>query len=343
MNQQPYYGTARTLIFAYAVVTAVAAFILLLSGGLVTSKGVGMTVPDWPNSYGYNMFLFPLSRWVGGIFYEHLHRLIASGVGLMTIFLALSLWMGEPRKWVRVLGYIAVGTVIVQGVLGGLRVTMILDQLGIFHGMLAQAYISLLVVIAVATSKAFATGGARWRWHAPGLLRWAIALTVLVYLQLAVGATMRHAHAGLSIQDFPLAYGQVWPMVNSEQLAAINAARIAANEVPTTMAQIHLQMLHRLMAAAILGLFAVYLWKARRAAMGVRWASRWWLALVLVQIALGAWTVWSNKAADVTTAHVAVGALILFLGVAQCFLLASFSPRAAELKREARLVPQPVS
>jgi heme a synthase len=97
------------------------------------------------------------------------------------------------------------------------------------------------------------------------------------------------------------------------------------------------------MAAVILGLFAVYLWKARRAAMGVRWASRWWLALVLVQIGLGAWTVWSNKAADVTTAHVAVGALILFLGVAQCFLLASFSPRAAELKREASLVPQPVS
>jgi cytochrome c oxidase assembly protein subunit 15 len=101
---------------------------LLLSGGLVTSKGVGMTVPDWPNSYGYNMFLFPLSRWVGGIFYEHVHRLIASGVGLMTILLAISLWMTEPRKWVRVLGYIAVVTVVVQGVLGGLRVTIILDD-----------------------------------------------------------------------------------------------------------------------------------------------------------------------------------------------------------------------
>ena len=66
-----HYGTARRLVFAYAVLTVSAAFVLLLSGGLVTSKGVGMTVPDWPNSYGYNMFLFPLSRWVGGIFYEH--------------------------------------------------------------------------------------------------------------------------------------------------------------------------------------------------------------------------------------------------------------------------------
>ena len=334
------FGTARTLVFAYAVATAVAAFILLLSGGLVTSKGVGMTVPDWPNSYGYNMFLFPLSRWVGGIFYEHVHRLIASGVGLMTIFLAIALWMAEPRKWVRVLGYVAVVTVIIQGVLGGLRVTMILDELGIFHGMLAQAYIALLVVICIATSKAFATGGARWRWHAPGLMRWAVVLTILVYLQLAIAATMRHEHAGLSIHDFPLAYGQIWPMINSEQLAAINAQRIASGEVPTTIGQIHLQMLHRLMAFVLAGLFIAYAWKARCAAMGVRIASRWWVALVIVQIALGAWTIWSNKAADITTAHVAVGALILFLGVAQCFLLGAFSPRAAELKREKEsLVP----
>jgi cytochrome c oxidase assembly protein subunit 15 len=340
MDQQPHYGTARTLVFVYAMVTAVAAFILLLSGGLVTSKGVGMTVPDWPNSYGYNMFLFPISRWVGGIFYEHVHRLIASGVGLMTIILAISLWMAEPRKWVRVLGYIAVATVIVQGVLGGLRVTMILDELGIFHGMLAQAYVSLLVVICIATSKAFATGGARWRWHAPGLMRWAVVLTALVYLQLAIGAIMRHEHAGLAIHDFPLAYGQIWPMVNAEQLAAINVQRIASGEVPTTIGFIHIQMLHRLMAVVLAGLVIAYAWQARRAAMGVRIASRWWVALVFVQIALGAWTIWSNKAADVTTAHVAVGALILFLGVAQCFLLGAFSPRAAELRREKEnLVP----
>ena len=156
------YGTGRSLVFAYAVFTAVCAFILLISGGLVTSKGVGMTVPDWPNSYGYNMFTFPISRWVGGIFYEHAHRLIASGVGLLTVILAVLLWFAEPRRWVRVLGYIAVAAVIVQGVLGGLRVVLIKDEIGIFHGMLAQAYISSLVVIAIALSKAFATGGARW-------------------------------------------------------------------------------------------------------------------------------------------------------------------------------------
>jgi len=333
MNTSPY-GTGRTLVCVYAVLVAVCAFVLLISGGLVTSKGVGMTVPDWPNSYGYNMFTFPISRWVGGIFYEHAHRLIASGVGLLTVILAALLWFAEPRRWVRVLGYIAVGAVILQGVLGGLRVVLIKDEIGIFHGMLAQAFISLLVVIAIALSKSFATGGARWRWHAPGLLRWAIALTVLVYLQLAIGATMRHEHAGLAIHEFPLAYGQLWPSVNTEQLAAINAQRIASGEVPTTLANIHVHMLHRLTAVILFLGIVSYAWRARRAAMGARIAARWWVVLVLVQIGLGAWTVLSDKAADITTAHVAVGALTLFLSVAQCFLIASFSPRAAQLKRE---------
>jgi cytochrome c oxidase assembly protein subunit 15 len=334
------YGTGRTLVFVYAVFTAVCAFILLISGGLVTSKGVGMTVPDWPNSYGYNMFTFPISRWVGGIFYEHAHRLIASGVGLLTVILAVLLWFAEPRRWVRVLGYIAVAAVIVQGVLGGMRVVLIKDEIGIFHGMLAQAYISLLVVIAIALSKAFATGGARWRWHAPGLLRWVVTLTILVYLQLAVGAAMRHEHAGLAVHDFPLAYGQLWPSISVQQLEAINAQRIASGEVPTTLVNIHVHMLHRLMAVVIFAGIVAYAWHARRAAMGVRIASRWWVVLVITQIGLGAWTVLSDKAADITTAHVAVGALTLFLGVSQCFLIAAFSPRAAELKRETqRLVP----
>lgn len=327
-------GTGQRPVFAYAVFTAVCAFVLLISGGLVTSKGVGMTVPDWPNSYGYNMFTFPISRWVGGIFYEHTHRLIASGVGLLTVVLAALLHFREPRRWVRVLGYIAVGAVVVQGVLGGLRVVLIKDEIGIFHGMLAQAYIGLLVVIAIALSRAFAGGGARWRWHAPGSLRWAVALTILVYLQLAVGATMRHEHAGLAVHDFPLAYGQLWPSIDAEQLDAINARRIASGEVPTTLVNIHVHMLHRLMAVVIFAGFVLYAWRARHAAIGVRIASRWWVAMAGGQIGLGAWTVLSDKAADITTAHVALGALILFLGLAQCFLLGAFSPRAAGLRRE---------
>src|SRR5213593_1191489 len=98
----------------FAVMTAVAGLCLICVGGLVTSHGVGMSVPDWPTTYGYNMFFFPFSKWVGGIFYEHSHRLVASGVGLLTVILAVWLWRQEQRRWLRWLGILAVGAVILQ-------------------------------------------------------------------------------------------------------------------------------------------------------------------------------------------------------------------------------------
>src|SRR5436309_2634539 len=92
--------------------TALATLFLICSGGMVTSKGVGLAVPDWPTTFGYNMFLFPVSKWIGGIFFEHIHRLIAAAVGLLTIILALWLWRSEDREWVRNLGVIAVASVV---------------------------------------------------------------------------------------------------------------------------------------------------------------------------------------------------------------------------------------
>src|ERR1700749_3506725 len=106
----------------FALLTALPTFVLLGAGGMVTSKGGGMSVPDWPNTYGYNMFLFPPSKWIGGIFYEHTHRLWASGVGLMTTILAVWLWRKDARKWMKWLGFAAFMLVVAQGVLGGLRV-----------------------------------------------------------------------------------------------------------------------------------------------------------------------------------------------------------------------------
>ena len=120
---------------------------------MVTSKGVGLAVPDWPTTFGYNMFLFPVSKWIGGIFFEHTHRLIASIVGFMTIILAVWMWLAEDRRWVRNLGYLALFLVVLQGILGGLRVTMLKDEIGIFHACLAQAFLGLLVVIALVTTK----------------------------------------------------------------------------------------------------------------------------------------------------------------------------------------------
>src|ERR687898_1549078 len=105
-----------------SVALACATFALLLIGGLVTSKGVGLAVPDWPTTFGYNMFLYPWSKMIGAIFYEHSHRLVAAFVGLLTIALAVIFWLRERRAWLRWLGVVALALVITQGVLGGLRV-----------------------------------------------------------------------------------------------------------------------------------------------------------------------------------------------------------------------------
>src|SRR5438034_3407390 len=134
-------------------ITCVATLLLICSGGMVTSKGVGLAVPDWPTTFGYNMFLFPVSKWIGGIFFEHTHRLIASAVGFLTIILAIWLWRSDDRRWVRNLGVIALAGVILQGILGGLRVTMLKDEIGIFHACLAQAFLGLLVLVALITTK----------------------------------------------------------------------------------------------------------------------------------------------------------------------------------------------
>src|SRR5438874_9658522 len=113
----------------FAWLSAVATLLLICSGGMVTSKGVGLAVPDWPTTFGYNMFLFPVSKWIGGIFFEHTHRLIASTVGVLTLILAVWLWFAESPRWVRMLGLLAVGVVILQGILVCLRVTMLKDQI----------------------------------------------------------------------------------------------------------------------------------------------------------------------------------------------------------------------
>src|SRR5204863_2898098 len=146
-------GYYRKWLHRFAIFTAIATLFLICSGGMVTSKGAGLAVPDWPTTFGYNMFLFPVSRWVGGIFFEHVHRLVASTVGILTIILTVWLWYGESRRWLRNLGLAALALVILQGVLGGLRVTLLKDEIGVFHACLAQMFFVLLVVISLATPR----------------------------------------------------------------------------------------------------------------------------------------------------------------------------------------------
>ena len=306
----------------FAWFTAVATLFLICSGGMVTSKGVGLAVPDWPTTFGYNMFLFPVSKWVGGIFFEHTHRLIASVVGFLTIILAVWLWRAESRPWVRNLGLAALGAVILQGVLGGLRVTMLKDQIGIFHACLAQAFLGLLVVIGLATSRRWMrlVGAANYD-LVTRLFRIGVATAIAIYVQLALGATMRHQHRDLAILDFPTANHQWIPDTSPQAIATMNAWRDTQGLSDVTAFQIWLQMVHRFGAIVVAaGVFAIWS-NARKASPElplVRSISNLLVVLVLVQIGLGAWTIWSNKAADIATTHVAVGASIFGLTIAFC-------------------------
>ena len=334
----------------FAVVTALATLVLIGFGGLVTSKGVGMAVPDWPNTFGYNMFLVPFDEWLGkfGIFEEHSHRLVASFVGLLTVVLAAWLWVKDSRKWVRLLGIGALVMGGAQGVLGGLRVTEINQNLGLIHGAVAQLFLILICGIALVTSSWWRrvnvseADGASFA-ALKGIL---VAVICLVFVQLLLGATMRHQHAGLAIWDFPLAHGQVWPATDEASIARYNENRVELQKNLHVQNQLYdakgnpqvflasgreilswhlwLQMLHRLGAIATLALVVVFVVKARRwlgQAHAFTKAGYTLLGMIVAQAGIGIWTILSNKAADVATGHVVLGAACLALG--SLLLLAS--------------------
>ena len=262
----------------------------------MTSTESGLSVPDWPTTYGQNMFTFPVSKWVGGIRFEHSHRLIAATVGMLTVVLAAWLARREERRWVRRLGYLALGAVVAQGLLGGLTVLFLLPTaVSVAHACLAQTFFCLVVAIAVVTSPG-------WRERAPSSVRAAFAANpvarigaaaaAVVFLQLLVGAVMRHTKAGLAIPDFPLALGRVVPPLTTFPVAIHFAHRVGAVAV-----------------AVLVGLCVARAFRSRRP--GLEKAALWLASLVAIQIALGAATVLTGKAVIVTTAHVATGALIL--------------------------------
>lgn len=186
-----------------AALTAAATFVLILVGGVVTNTGAGMAVPDWPTTFGHNMFAYPWSEMVGGVLYEHTHRLLGSLVGSMVLTLVVVLWAVEPRGWVRGLGIAALVAVVIQGVLGGLRVVLAKDVLAIVHGGFAHAFFGLVAAIALFTSPS-------WRVAVPvahstsafGLRRLAVATTAGLYAQIVLGTLVTHRGARLDAHLF---------------------------------------------------------------------------------------------------------------------------------------------
>jgi heme a synthase len=281
----------------YAVLVAVSTAILIFAGGLVTSTGSGLSVPDWPTTYGWFMFTFPLDKMVGGIRFEHTHRLIASTVGFLILLLAIWLRLAEPRRWVRQLGYVALAAVITQGILGGITVLWYLpDPISIAHASLAQLVFCLTITIALTTSQGWKNAYSR-RGATPDdriLQAVATATTALVYLQILVGATMRHTDAGLAIPDFPFAFGHLLP--------------------PTWTPKIAVHFAHRV-GAVIVTLFALattgHVFFHHRSRPELWRPSALLLLLIAVQITLGALTVLTQKHYVINSLHVVTGASVL--------------------------------
>jgi heme a synthase len=286
------------MLHLFSVLVAASTLILILAGGFVTSTGSGLAVPDWPNTYGWFMFTFPLDKMVGGIFWEHGHRLIASTVGFLILVLAFWLWRAEPRRWVQRLGFIALAAVIAQGILGGITVLWYLPKpVSISHAGLAQMVFCLTVSLALFTSHGWQRGYAGADGGTPDdrtLQRVALATTILVYAQIVAGATMRHTGAGLAIPDFPLAFGALVP--------------------PHWDARIAVHFTHRVGAAVVTVMILATTLHVLAHARGRRELVRpsiLLLALLCVQVTLGAFVIWTGKHFVINSLHVATGAAVL--------------------------------
>lgn len=384
----------------FAVLTAAATLVLIGLGGTVTSKGVGMAVPDWPNTYGYNMFFFPFSQWIGGVFWEHSHRLAGAGVGLLTVLLAvwsfgrsggrflcrilapllglggvLCFVLAEPPRvqdgillaslgaiagigglfWprcpalprrIRYLGGIAVAAVIGLGILGGLRVRLMQDEIGIVHAAIAHLFFVLVAMIALFASRWWMNregqAAVTLKTRAAGWMLAAVA--VVIFGQLLLGASMRHKHAGLPVSGFPLSEGRFWPLADE---ASVEAANVARNRMADyrdfpaiTRGHILLYRGHLVLALAIFAVVLLLFFFRNRVVPKDHWLANLlavWFLFVCVQGLLGAATVWSNKAANIATLHVVFGALVLALAS----LLSIISFRLANAARH--LAAEPAS
>jgi heme a synthase len=264
---------------------------LIFAGAMVTSTGSGLAVPDWPLSYG---MVFP--PMIGGIFYEHGHRTIAEVVGLLTVIQAIWLQRREPKRFVRVLGWCSVGAVIAQGVLGGVTVLLLLPHsVSIAHAALAEIFFCLNASIAFFTSTLFRTSRAIEKGDAPtGLIS---SLVVVTYVQVLIGALMRHLGAGLAIPDFPMSFGRLVPSFTSLEVGVNFAHRVGA------------------LCVAVLVIGIAIRLRRFESAHPLRQLANLLVTMVAIQIVLGAFVVWSGKQPVMTSVHVMTGAATLGLSL----------------------------
>lgn len=298
-------------VHGFSLALTVAVFPLIWVGSLVTTYDAGMAVPDWPGTYGYNMFAYPVSTWLYGPFdllAEHSHRLLGSLAGFLSIGLVVSALCYEKRGWFKVWTVAVLAAVIVQGLLGGMRVLLDARTLAMVHGCTASLFFAMATATAVMSSRFWYRAAQEDRWQTGPVARWtATALAIVSFLQLTVGAQLRHITGAASPQFF----------VGSVQLHLTLAATI------------------------VLLCFMLFGSVSRSAAPPTRRSALGVVLLVLVQVALGIGTWLVNYALPwpelnswlahytieaqgyaesmVVTAHVATGSLIICFSTVATF------------------------
>ncbi len=286
-----------------AVALTCATFPLIWVGGLVTTYDAGMSVPDWPTTYGYNLFLYPVTTWLAApwdLFIEHGHRLLGSLVGLITMGLLYTTWRHEDRIWLRWAALAALALVIFQGILGGQRVVRNSRQIAQLHGIVGPAFFALALFLAAATSKWWRSASTKPDNVSDFVLSgWILA--GLAFLQLYLGSQLRHVDSFTPLGTFSafvtfhIAVAMVLVCVTlSVSVSALRELR------DLTMRRIAGFMGLLVLTQLALGTgtwIAKYGWPAIFASWGIE-------AAIVVQAE-------SMVQAMVTTAHVAVGSLIL--------------------------------
>ena len=301
----------------------ISTLLLIFAGALVKSHEVGLSVPDWPTSYGYQMFAFPFSDMIGGIFYEHGHRMIATIVGLMTLILAFTIYYTDQRQWLIKTTFFALGLVIIQGLFGGLTVLLFLPTpVSVIHALLAQTFLMVTILIAYGLSKERANRMLDERTNFQILRFPTYLVTGFVYIQLIIGALMRHTESGLAIPDFPLSGGYIIPPFNQEMLNTIQSMQFESGLPFVTLSQIVIHYFHRIGALAVAISIGWLTWKIFQSKISNERIYRlvgFLITLLIIQITLGAFTIWSLKEPFITSIHVVNGAVIL--GVSTLLIL----------------------
>jgi cytochrome c oxidase assembly protein subunit 15 len=315
--KSPYHIWLRRL----SKLTVFSTLFLIFAGALVKSHEVGLSVPDWPTTYGKQMFAYPISEMVGGIFYEHGHRMVATIVGFFTMVQAIWLGFSQEPQWLKKLGFFALGMVILQGLFGGITVLFFLPRpVSIIHGILAQTFFMTTIVLAyglsIERSKRTEISGPS------GVKRGAVIMFGLVYVQLILGALVRHTASGMAIPDFPTMGGLWIPTFSDTMIHNINSTLFDLDIDPVSRGQVIIHFIHRLGAIIVTGSIGFFGYKYGSFAKEnklVFAAMVSIIGIVILQFSLGAITVLSERSPYIASFHVVTGAALL--GACTLFIL----------------------